>query len=107
VSGQTAYRLIYKQELRPSLVADLLCYRPELPRSLVAVAAETVSLLAEFGKSSGRQGEADRLARRRLTRLEGGNAEALMAGGLHETLQTFLGENALIDRAIARQFLFP
>jgi uncharacterized alpha-E superfamily protein len=107
VSGQTAYRLIYKQELKPWLVADLLCYRPELPRSLTAAAAETVALLAQFGKRSGRQGEADRLARRRLIRLENGSVEALMQRGLHEALQAFLEENGRLDRAIAKQFLFP
>ncbi len=106
VSGQTAYRQIYKQELRPWLVADLLIFRPELPRSLTAAAAETVALLAQFGSLSGRQGEADRLARRRLGRLEEGSVEAIMKEGMHEFLRRFIAENAAIDRAIARQFRF-
>ena len=107
VSGQTAYRTIYKQSLKPWLVADLLVYRRELPRSLAAAAAETVALLAEFGGRTGRQGEADRLARRRLTRLEGGTVEKLMQRGLHQTLDGFIRENAALDQAIAMQFRFP
>jgi uncharacterized alpha-E superfamily protein len=107
VSGQTAYRVIYKQPLKPWLVADLLIYRRELPRSLAASAAETVSLLGEFGSRSGRQGEADRLARRRLGRLESGTIDALIQHGLHESLQRLIEVNALLDRTIAKQFRFP
>ncbi len=107
VSGQTAYRTIYKQQLKPWLVADLLVYRRELPRSLAAVAAEAVALLAEFGSRSGRQGEADRLARRRLTRLDSGDVGKLMQRGLHQALDGFVRENAALDSAIASQFRFP
>ncbi|HEY0044422.1 MAG TPA: alpha-E domain-containing protein [Allosphingosinicella sp.] len=107
VSGQTAYRLIYRQALKPWLVADLLIFRRELPRSLAAAAQETVSLLGEFGSRSGRQGEADRLARRRLQGLQDGDVVQLFNDGLHERLQRFLTENAALDRAVAQQFRFP
>jgi uncharacterized alpha-E superfamily protein len=106
VSGQNAYRAIYKQGLNPLLVVDLLVFRPELPRSLAAAAAETVALLGEFGKQSGRQGEADRLARRRLGRLENGSVEELMKRGLHESLHALIQESAALDRTIAQQFQF-
>jgi uncharacterized alpha-E superfamily protein len=99
--------MIYKQALKPWLVADLLVHRPELPRSLTAAAAETVALLSNFGSRSGRQGEADRLARRRLSRLQSGNIEALFQAGLHESLRAFIDDNAKLDAAIARQFRFP
>jgi uncharacterized alpha-E superfamily protein len=106
VSGQNAYRAIYKQGLNPLLVVDLLVFRPELPRSLAAAAAETVALLGEFGKQSGRQGEADRLARRRLGRLENGSVEDLMKRGLHESLHALIQESAALDHTIAQQFQF-
>lgn len=106
VSGQTAYRAIYKQGLKPPLIVDLLVFRPELPRSLAAAAAETVALLGEFGRRSGRQGEADRLARRRLTRLETGSVDDLMKLGLHEALHALIQESAALDRTIAQQFQF-
>jgi uncharacterized alpha-E superfamily protein len=107
VSGQTAYRLIYRQALKPWLVADLMIFRKELPRSLAAAAQETVSLLGEFGNRSGRQGEADRLARRRLQGLQDGDVVQLFNDGLHERLQRFLADNAALDRAVAQQFRFP
>jgi uncharacterized alpha-E superfamily protein len=73
----------------------------------VAAAAETVALLGHFGSLTGRQGEADRLARRRLDRLEAGNVDDLMKRGLHESLRRYIAENAALDTAIARQFRFP
>jgi uncharacterized alpha-E superfamily protein len=95
VSAGTAYRLIYRRALQPWLIADLLIYRHELPRSLVASAEETV-----------RQGEADRLARRRLAGLEQGTIDSLFDEGLHESLRRLIRENAAIDQAIAQQFRF-
>jgi len=84
----------------------LLIYRHELPRSLVASAEETVELLAELGRRTGRQGEADRLARRRLAGLEQGTIDSLFDEGLHESLRRLIRENAAIDQAIAQQFRF-
>jgi len=74
-------------------------------RSTVS-AAETVDLLADLGNRTGRQGEADRLARARLTEFEEGNIERLFQAGLHESLRRFIAENAALDAAIAHQFRF-
>jgi uncharacterized alpha-E superfamily protein len=106
VSGQTAYRTIYKAALQPWLVADLLIFRPELPRSLAAAARETVFLLSMVADRTGRQGEADRQARRRLARLEALDVESMMQEGLHESLQSLIRDNAVLDHAIAEQFQF-
>lgn len=106
VSARNAYRLLYRDALKPWLVADLLIFRPELPRSLVASAEETVDLLAELGDRTGRQGEADRLARLRQTNLLSTNIDRVFQGGLHQFLRASIAENAGIDRAIAHQFRF-
>lgn len=106
VSGQSAYRQIYKQELKPWLVADLLIFHSSLPRSLTGAASEAVALLANIGAQSGRQGEADRLARRRLDRLESGDVNQVIDYGMHEYLRRFISETAALDQAIARQFRF-
>ena len=106
VSARLAYRLLYPQGLRPWLVADLLVFRRELPRSLHFCAAETVELLAEFGARTGRQGEADRLARQRLNALAADNIETLFQRGLHEWLQDFIRDNNGLGAAIAQQFRF-
>jgi len=107
VSARLAYRLLYPEGLRPCLVADLLVFRRELPRSLHYAAAETVELLAEFGARTGRQGEADRLARQRLAMIEGDDITSLFQRGLHEGLSRFIAENDALGRAIAHQFRFP
>jgi uncharacterized alpha-E superfamily protein len=106
VSARTAYRHIYQDMLKPWLIADLLVLRRELPRSLTASAAETVSLLADLGDRSGRQGEADRLARQRERELLDANIDEIFRKGLHQFLQRFINENAALDRAIAAQFRF-
>ena len=107
VSARLAYRLLYSQGLQPWLVADMLIFRPELPRSLISSAQQTVDLLGEFGRLSGRQGEADRMARQRLTALEQDDINSLFQRGLHEFLRRFIRENAALSQAIAQHFRFP
>ncbi len=106
VSARTAYRHIYQEALKPWLVADLLVLRRELPRSLTASAVETVELLAELGDRSGRQGEADRMARKRERELLETDIDTIFRGGLHQFLNRFINVNAALDRAIAAQFRF-
>lgn len=106
VSARTAYRHIYSAPLQPWLVADFLIFRPEMPRSLIASAEETVTLLSAFAARSGRQGPADRLARRRLDRMQGLEIGDVVQDGLHEWLHAYIAENAALDRAIAGQFRF-
>jgi uncharacterized alpha-E superfamily protein len=107
VSAKTAYRHLYREQLRPWLVADMLIFRRELPRSLAWTAEETVALLAELGGLSGRQGPADRLARQRHSRLQEADIETVFQRGLHEWLQLYLKDNESIGDAIAAQFRFP
>jgi uncharacterized alpha-E superfamily protein len=106
VSARNAYRYIYQQTLKPWLIADLLIFRQELPRSLAAAAEETAHLLGELAERTGRQGEADRLARHRLMEFEEGDINTLFQEGLHEALRRFIAENAALDHAIATQFRF-
>jgi len=106
VSAKTAYRHIYGGALRPWRVADFLIFRDEMPRALAASAEETVTLLSAFAGRAGRQGQADRLARKRLDRIKDTDINAVVQAGLHEWLHAYIRENAAIDQAIARQFRF-
>lgn len=106
VSANTAYRWLYRDGLKPWLVADMLILRPELPRSLAGATEEVAAHLAFVGKRLGRQGEADRLARRRATMLARTKIDSIFGQGLHEYLEAFVVENAQLDRAIAAQFRF-
>ncbi len=107
VSARNAYRLFYHDTLKPWLVADMLLFRSELPRSIAGASAEVVDLLAEIGGRTGRQGEADRLARLRHSRLTETNIDEVFRSGLHEFLKAYIAENAQIDAAISHQFRFP
>jgi len=106
VSAKLAYRSIYRQGLKPWLIADLLVLRESLPRSLAASAAETVDLLNALGERTGRQGEADRLARQRRDMLETAEMSPLFQKGLHEFLRRYIRDNMAIHQAVIQQFRF-
>lgn len=106
VSAVTAYRWLYREGLQPWLVAELLIMRSELPRSLAASIEEVVAVLTALGRRSGKQGEADRLARARLIKLRQCKIDTLFQSGLHEYLQEFLAELPGLHHAIAHQFRF-
>ena len=106
VSAVTAYRWLYREGLKPWLVAELLVLRDELPRSLIASIEQAVTQLTRIGQRTGSQGEADRIARRQRNQMRQIDAGTLIQGGLHEYLQQFVGQLAVLDRAIAQQFRF-
>lgn len=106
VSAVTAYRWLYSEGLRPANVIDLLLCRGELPRSLAGTVEESVEILSLIAKRTGLQGEADRMARMRLSRMQKTRSSEVIAHGLHQYLQAFIDENALLSAAIARQYRF-
>ncbi len=106
VSAVNAYRWVYNDGLQPRNVIDLLVSRAELPRSLAACVEETVGLLGALAKRTGLQGEADRMARARMARLQKTTTSQIIVSGLHQYLAAFIRENAMLDAAIARQFRF-
>ena len=106
VSAVTAYRWLYRDGLKPWLVAEFLILRDELPRSLMNSVERIVTLLNRIGQRTGRQGEADRLARRCRQEMRGTSSEALFQGGLHEYLGRFIADIGALDRAISQQFRF-
>lgn len=106
VSAVTAYRWLYDDGLKPANVIDLLLSRSELPRSLAASVEETLTMLTSLAKSLGTQGEADRMARARLTGVARTRSGDVIASGLHQYLQALIAENAQLHDAIGRQFKF-
>ncbi|WP_448660493.1 alpha-E domain-containing protein [Sphingomonas sp. CJ99] len=106
VSAVTAYRWLYSEGLKPSLVIDLLMTRGELPRSLAACVEEAVEMLSMLARRTGLQGEADRMARARMSRMQRTKSGDVIVGGLHEWLTGFIAENERLDGVIARQFRF-
>lgn len=107
VSARNAYRLLYQDGLKPWLVADMLIFRSELPRSICGASSEVVDLLAAIGGRTGRQGEADREARLRHSHLLETDIDEVFSSGLHEFLKDYIAENDRLDAAISQQFRFP
>jgi uncharacterized alpha-E superfamily protein len=106
VSAVTAYRWLFREGLKPWLVAELLVLREELPRSLVACVEQVVSNLTRLAQRTGQQGEADRLARRLSGELRRMDATTLVQAGTHEMLTRFIDDFTALDGAISRQFRF-
>ncbi len=105
VSAVTSYHWIYRDGVKPWLIADLLILRPEMPRSLLACYGEIVRFLDAISGAYGRQGAAQRRARQILGRLENATMKDVFSTGLHEFLTDFIEDNNSIGGAIAEQYL--
>ena len=105
VSAVTSYHWIYREGVKPWLIADLLILRPEMPRSLIACYGEIVRFLDAIAQSYGRQGPAQRKARQIFTQLENATMKQVFSIGLHEFLTAFIEDNNQIGGAIAEQYL--
>ena len=106
VSALTAYRHMYRDSVRPWLVADLLMLNKAMPRSLAACTADAVRYLDQLANVSGRRGQSHRLAVAASNRLAAGNIDAIFKAGLHEYVTAFIAENNKLGAAIAEQYLF-
>lgn len=106
VSALTAYRHVYRDSVKPWLVADLLILNRRMPRSLAACTGDIVRYLDRLGESSGRRGPAHRLAVKTSNRLATARIDAIFAAGLHEFITDFIAENNRLGAAITEQYLF-
>lgn len=106
VSAMTAYHWVYRETLKPWLIADLLILKDTLPRSLASCYGNLVRNLDQIGVAYGRQGPAQRHARGMRNRLENARIENIFQGGLHEFLQEFLGDNNRLGQIVSQQYLF-
>ena len=105
VSALTAYTWVYRQSVKPWLVADLLILNKQMPRSLAScyeVIARQTDLLAD---AYGRRGPSQRAARSMLSKLNGSRIEDIFQSGLHEFITGFLDDNAALGGAVAEQYL--
>lgn len=105
VSALTAYHWVYRDSLKPWLIAELLILREEMPRSLASCYANISTFLDELARSYGRQGESQRFARRLHARLRNARTEEVFQGGLHEFLTEFIDENNRLGATITDQYL--
>jgi uncharacterized alpha-E superfamily protein len=106
VSALTAYHWVYRGGLKPWLVADLLIFNTQMPRSLLCAYGQIVEILDQLSRGSGRRGPADRTAAATLASLRGSDIDEVFASGLHEFIGGFIRGNNRLGEAVAQQFLF-
>ena len=106
VSALTAYHWVYRQSVKPWLVADLLILNRQMPRSLANCCELLVRHLDLIGDAYGRRGQSQRLARNMQARLSSTNIDNIFQSGLHEFITGFVIDNNRLGNAIAEQYLY-
>ena len=105
VSALTAYHWVYRETLKPWLIADLLILNDSLPRSLASCYGNLVRNLDQIGVAYGRQGPAQRHARGIRNRLEHSHMDDIFQHGVHEFIQEFITDNARLGQIVTKQYL--
>jgi uncharacterized alpha-E superfamily protein len=105
VSGFEIYRKVYRNVIRPELVAELLILRPDMPRSLAACVNELVANLKLVANQQ--SSETLRRAGRLQADLQYGRIDEILATGLHAYLTQFLARVGDLGGGISRDFLVP
>lgn len=105
VSARTSYHWVYRDSVKPWLVADLLILNRQMPRSLASCYENINRYLDDLAQFYGRQGQAQRLARATTSKLENGRMEDIFQSGLHEFITQFLTDNNRVGNAIGDQYL--
>jgi uncharacterized alpha-E superfamily protein len=105
VSALTSYQWVYRQNVKPWLVADFLILRPEMPRSLATCYDNIVGVLDQLAQHYGRQGPSQRLARTILSDLRNSDIDTIFRAGLHEFISRFIDDNNRLGRTVAEQYL--
>ena len=88
VSAFEAYRKVYRDQITPKRVAELLILRPDMPRSLMACLDVVNRLLQEI--NGPRSAEVLRRCGMLHGQLHFGRIDDIFANGLHEYLSEFL-----------------
>ncbi len=105
VSALTAYHWVYRESVKPWLIADLLILKDEMPRSLASCYQNLVQNLDNIARAYGRQGPAQRQARVLRARLENSRMEQIFQQGLHEFINEFINDNSRLGAAVSQQYL--
>lgn len=99
------YRMMFRDAITPTRVADLLILSPRNPRSLVACMEQIVELLTKVRNAS--SGRTEHEARSMLAQLKDMEIDEVFGQGLHEYLLTFLAGINQLALDISHHFLVP
>jgi uncharacterized alpha-E superfamily protein len=105
VSARTSYHWVYRDSVKPWLVADLLILNRQMPRSLASCYENLSRYLDDLAQFYGRQGNSQRLARGMVTKFSNASMQEIFQSGLHEFIGRFIAENNRLGGAITEQYL--
>jgi uncharacterized alpha-E superfamily protein len=105
VSALTSYHWVYRESVKPWLIADLLILNRQMPHSLASCYENISRYLDELAVFYGRQGNSQRIARATLTKLSNAKMEQIFQSGLHEFIGNFIADNNRLSGAVAEQYL--
>jgi uncharacterized alpha-E superfamily protein len=107
VGARRAYRVLFKGQVEPARVAELLVAREEFPRSLAFCYCQiTQHMDAMRSQDSRRTAEAMRQAHSLYADLRHARIEHVIAGGLHEYLTDVIERTEVLGAEIAEAYLF-
>lgn len=105
VSSLTAYHWVYRESVKPWLVADLLILKKEMPRSLIACYDNIVYFLDAIAAAYGCAGPSQKKAHEVLARLTAATTDQIFKMGPHEFITAFVEDTARLGEAITQQYL--
>ncbi|MFN9488539.1 MAG: alpha-E domain-containing protein [Betaproteobacteria bacterium] len=105
VSALSSFRRIYRDQITPRRVAELLILRADLPRSLHACMNEIYEILQDLCRNDTM--EPERLAGELHAQFHYGRVEKIMTAGLHEYLMDFLDKLNQLHNEMNSHFLMP
>jgi len=106
VSALRAFQRMYHTRLQPALVAELLIFRPEMPRSLLACHTRVLHALERIAEATeGRRGDPQRIAGEIRGTLAKGRIEEVLSRGLHAWLTAQIDRNIELGNAIHALYL--
>jgi uncharacterized alpha-E superfamily protein len=105
VSARASYHWVYRDSVKPWLIADLLILNRQMPRSLASCYENLNRYLDDLAQFYGRQGNSQRIARSMQIKLSNASMEDIFQSGLHEFIGGFIADNNRLGAAIAEQYL--
>ena len=105
VGAFESYRKIFRDQITPSRVAELLILRDDVPRSLHSSLNDLYEILQSLSDSD--RHEPARLAGEIHAQLHYGRTEQIFKLGLHEYLMQFLDKIEALNTEINRHYLTP
>lgn len=106
VSALRAYHWVYRDRVKPWLVAELLILKPEMPRSLAYCYHALMQNLDQIANAyGGVRGESHRQAGKIDAYLRYGTIDQILHQGLHEFLTGFIEDTDRLGQEITRQYL--